>query len=295
MNVNQINSSDYKVPNDLEPKTRLESPRRNIQTSYDFVELSTKQGKKTKGRSLLAIALGSAIAVFGGVLARKKETTDTPNKALEQIEQKFLRLEENIDNVQSTFKDVFLRSDITKEDAINMLRRYKEIEKLRITGSRNEYAQALFDEAKTNYGLANLTSSLSMLDKANPNVQGFTTPLGEVMIYSTTKKDKFLNVIHHELRHLKQRYCAFNLSPEDYVRFNQPKNIKIPLEIFECAMGGKGSKDNIPADILPFAQKSKDGILSYQIATAGLKEHLAQWIEKDAWNTGNKIEDLLRK
>ena len=60
-------------------------------------------------------------------------------------------------------------------------------------------------------------------------------------------------------------------------------------------MGGKGSKDNIPADILPFAQKSKDGILSYQIATAGLKEHLAQWIEKDAWNTGNKIEDLLRK
>ena len=35
--------------------------------------------------------------------------------------------------VQKTFKDVFLREDITEKEALEILNRYKEVEKIRIT------------------------------------------------------------------------------------------------------------------------------------------------------------------
>lgn len=45
-----------------------------------------------------------------------------------------------------------------------MLNRYKENEKIGITGTKEEYARALFDEVKRNYGFENINLRMDYAD-----------------------------------------------------------------------------------------------------------------------------------
>ena len=266
------------------------------QPKTDSVELTKKpMSKQTK--TFLTLG-GIATAVIGTVLAVKGYRSHQISKGLEQIEQKFLKLQENIPEVQKTFKDVFLRGDITEKEALEMLNRYKEVEKIGITGTKEEYIQAMFKEAKNNYGFGHLPSELRIVDSpimGDERVLAFTSPLGDIDVMSTIKHSDIMDTIHHEFRHLKQRQYAFNLSPDDYVRFNQPNNMTIPKEAFEYALGGKADIANIPAQYMEFAEKSSKGILSYCSIENSETGYLAQWVEQDAFKTGQQIAKLLQK
>ncbi len=243
---------------------------------------------------------GIATAVLGTVLAVKGYNSHQITKNLKQIEQRFLKLQENLPEVQKTFKDVFLRGDITEKEALEMLNRYKEIEKLGVTGTKEEYIQAMFREARNNFkiDISPSTISAKIVEEpimGNDRILGFTDPLGWVSIRSNIKHQYIPDVVHHELRHLKQRIYSFNLSPNEYVNFNQPTNMTIPKKTFELHLGGEANILKIPPEHMEFAEKSRDGMIAYKAVNDDEIAHFAQWVENDARKTGQKMSELLRK
>jgi hypothetical protein len=108
---------------------------------------------------------------------------------------------------------------LTEKEAREMLDRYKEIEKIRITGSKEEYARALFNEAKNNYGFADTALEISYYDWSSLGQGGSYTPTHSLVeISSSNDIKRLMNVIHHELRHVKQTYLAINAKPREYVK-----------------------------------------------------------------------------
>lgn len=187
------------------------------QQKTDSVELSKKtMSKQTK--TLLTLG-GIATAVIGTILAVKGYRSHQISKGLEQIEQKFLKLQENMPEVQKTFKDVFLRGDITEKEALEMLNRYKEVEKIGITGTKEEYARALFDEAKRNYGFENINLRMHYDNLRAAHIGGGYAPSFDfVSVCSTNSKERLMNIIHHEFRHVKQIFYAVNAEPDRLVQ-----------------------------------------------------------------------------
>ena len=117
----------------IEPKNKI----CENQPQSDTVVLSDKKPISKQSKTLLALG-GIFTAVLGTVFAVKGYRSHQITKGIEKIEQKFLKLQENMPEVQKTFKEVFLRDDITEKEALEMLNRYKEVEKIRITGTKEE-------------------------------------------------------------------------------------------------------------------------------------------------------------
>ena len=116
----------------------------------------------------------------------------------------------DIKNIQRTFKDVFMREDITIEETKNILHRYKEIEKIK---DKKEYARALFDEAKKNYGLENTDITLEFTKKGE--LFGFCRRDNySVSISPDRPRSGLFDTIHHELKHAKQHAIVYNEYPE---------------------------------------------------------------------------------
>ena len=270
-------------------------PKGNLERSpqTDNVSLS---GKKPMSESKALLTLGGIAAAMIGVAFAAKCRSSQITKALDEIESRFLKLQENLPQVQKTFKEVFLRDDITEKEALEILNRYKEVEKIGVTGTKEEYMQAMFREAKNNYGLSSLPSELNIVDKpirGDERILGNTNPVGEVYIRSTIEHGSIADTIHHELRHLKQRLFAFNLAPDEYVMHNQPRNMNIPKEVFEYAFGGEASVANIPPKYFDFAKKSCKAVISYCSVNKNEAGYLAQWVEQDAYNAGRQMAKLL--
>lgn len=262
--------------------------RHSLERSPNADKISLSKNTKT----LIALT-GIATGILGIILGSNKTYTNQKTKELEKIEHKFLKLQNKLSEVQKTFQKVFLR-DITQEETIKMLERYKDIEKIAVTGTKEEYMLAMFNEAKKNYQLEELPSELKIVNKpimGDEKILGFTNPLGDITIKSTIEHRKIIDTIHHELRHLKQRQYAFNLSPEEYVKYNQPKNGTIPQEVFEYALG-KVDISNVSIEYLEFAQNSQKGVLSYRSVKDNTNDYFTQWIEQDAYNAGQEIAKL---
>ena len=154
-------NSNVSIPAQTATGTLERSPQ------ADNVQVSNKKHISKQTKTILTLG-GIATAIIGTVLAVKGYRSHQITKSLEQIEQKFLKLQENMPEVQKTFKDVFLREDITEKEALEILNRYKEVEKIRITGTKEEYARALFDEAKRNYGFENSNLKIFYTDLIQP-------------------------------------------------------------------------------------------------------------------------------
>lgn len=184
----------------------------------DTVTFSDKKTLSKQNKILLALG-GVITTILGSVLAVKGYRSHQINKNLEKIEQKFLKLQENIPEVQNTFRNVFLREDITEKETLEMLNRYKEVEKIRITGTKKEYARVLFDEAKRNYGFNNSNLKLFYANFSALGIGGSYCPgFANVDISSANSKERLMNIIHHELRHVKQTFYAINAEPDRYVQ-----------------------------------------------------------------------------
>ena len=183
-------------------------------TTDTLVKLTQNKTKKTL-LTLGAIVL-AGIGIFAAIKAGKAHQQ---KKAIQEIEKKFADLQNDMPKVQKTFKEVFLREDLTEKEALEMLNRYKDVEKIRITGSKEEYAKAIFNEAKNNYGFANTALEISYKDFSSVGQAGSYTPThSEVIISSHSHVNRLMNTIHHELRHVKQSYLAINAKPKQYVK-----------------------------------------------------------------------------
>ena len=108
------------------------------QPQTDTVILSDKKTLSKQNKILLALG-GIATTVLGAVLAVKGYRSHQITKGIEKIEQKFLKIQENMPEVQKTFKEVFLRDDITEKEALEMLNRYKEVEKISVALVKIQY------------------------------------------------------------------------------------------------------------------------------------------------------------
>ena len=225
----------------------------------------------------------------------EKVTEHNQKKEIKELNKTCERLIDNLKETQKTFQDVFMRKDITEHETLEIIKRYHDIEILGITGTKEDYINALFDEAKRNYGFENLPNDLKIVNGAigdNQKTLGATNPLGDITIRGDLTRKLTFNTIHHELRHVKQNQYAFNYDPEEYVRLSQPRNMEIPLEVFEVAYGCKPDISNIEPEYLEFAKKSMDSKATYCSANNSENEYLSQWCEEDAYSAGNKMEAL---
>ena len=279
----------------IEPKNKI----CENQPQSDTVVLSDKKPISKQSKTLLALG-GIFTAVLGTVFAVKGYRSHQITKGIEKIEQKFLKLQENMPEVQKTFKEVFLRDDITEKEALEMLNRYKEVEKIRITGTKEEYARAIFNEAKRNYGFENSNLEICYEDFSSLNKDGSYTPgFPEVDISSAALKERLMNVIHHELRHVKQTFYAVNAEPDRYVQAMKEANkgieyciptVEQMLEPFNMT---KPDKSIVPNKYKSFVEDVIQGTKErkYDGGETG-KEYINNIKEVDARFAGESIAKL---
>lgn len=135
-------------------------------------------------------------------------------RKIQAIEKKYLELQADMPRVMKTFKDVFLREDLTEKEALEILNRYREIEILGITGKKKEYIKALFQEAKQNYGFKDSPIQLIMKVPQRKKLRGTCHGLNHrIMINPKYDNSDIFNTMHHEFRHAKQQELAYNIDP----------------------------------------------------------------------------------
>ncbi len=176
----------------------------------DLFESTNVKPKKMSKLAKWGIALGSLAVVIGG--------------AVIGIRANYAKI------AQKTFKDVFMRDDITKKEALEIIKRYKEIEKIQ---DKEKYVKALFEEVKRNYGLGKTDIKLTMLEN---NLQGKSVATSDVsnrtinMPLSLERKTIF-ETMHHEFRHAKQNDLMYSLSPIEVMRkaYGEPSEEAVKL------------------------------------------------------------------
>ena len=111
-------------------------------------------------------------------------------------------------------KSVFVRPDLALEDSVDIVKKYKNAEKLE---KKYDYARAVFASALENYGFA--PDSKIKLTLSTRCFGGFWDDLtGNVMLsYSLNRKGMF-DCIHHELRHAFQSFVALSDKPVEFVQ-----------------------------------------------------------------------------
>lgn len=279
-----------------EPKNKLLEK----QPQTDTVILSDKKTLSKQNKILLALG-GIATTVLGAVLAVKGYRSHQITKGIEKIEQKFLKIQENMPEVQKTFKEVFLRDDITEKEALEMLNRYKEVEKIRITGTKEEYARALFEEAKRNYGFENSNLKIFYEDLSSINRGGSYCPgFSKVEISSANSIERFMNVIHHELRHVKQTFYTVNAEPDRYVQAMKDakkgtlfeKYIPTVEDMLKPFNMTKPDKTKVPSKYKSFVEDMIQGAKEHTYSVETDEEYFNNINEVDARFAGESIAKL---
>lgn len=274
----------------------------------DTVTFSDKKTISKQTKALLALG-GIATTVLGTVLAFKGYRSHQITKGIEKIEQKFLKLQENMPEVQKTFKEVFLRDDITEKEALEMLNRYKEVEKISVTGSKKEYIRAVYEEAKRNFGFANAKFELrfgkGQVSKNGKTMGGAANSCKFIMIDPSEKIEKIMGLVHHEMRHMKQNFYAVNYDPQRY-KNALVRNVDVDItseesevvlndtldEIKEIFNLKTFSKTNIPKERINFAKQSLEGCETYVDVHIDDKAYFKNIKEVDAYHIGELIDKL---
>lgn len=268
----------------------------------DTVSLSNKQPMSKQKKAMVTLG-GIATAVLGTVLAVKGYRSYKISKGLKQIEQKFLKLQENIPEVQKTFKEVFLRNDITEKEALEILNRYKEVEKIAVTGTKEEYIQSLFNETRQHFGLGKeLKLEIVNLPKATEGGGNFSLT-DTIMLNKNWSKENLKNAVFHELRHAKQDYLAINCDINKFFESNgvtdaAEKTHIIPFLQRKCGLMNF-SKANVPSEYLNYVENCYKGYSDYTAirfmpkSADKYKLYRNNFLEQDAWNNANKVTKLL--
>ena len=163
-------------------------------TGNDTVTLSKKRELTKKQKTWLKIGAITTAVVAAGLAIREG----------------FIR------NAQKVFKEAFLRDDISRKETIEILKKYRNIEKIK---DKNEYIKAMYEEGKKNLGLKDLKLNFSIENFVKKGVQGeYSTGGASIKISKNIVRNRVVNTVHHELRHAKQANMMMNYSPLESVR-----------------------------------------------------------------------------
>lgn len=236
-----------------------------------------------------------------------------------------------INKAQKTFKDVFMRDNITKDETIKILKRYKEIEKIK---DKEKYAKAVFEEAKKNFGFENKPIDFVIKDLKDSKARGGCCPYNSFIETDLSKGDRstLLEHIHHEFRHAKQHEIFYNQYPDfaeerflkkflasdefiekgsdemfDLARrmvkdgktneeiLNELK-VKYKVEIQELIKKyiGETSPNNVPEKYKDFAKKCYENSQNYISIDKDETKYFNQYVEKDARDAASKIAKLIK-
>lgn len=223
IDVNKIQLTNANLINNSTQKAVFRGTTKPV--PCDSVEISSKK-KSISNTAKWGIGLAAIATIIGGIFLYKHFSKNTIKEAftsVEQIDKKFANLEKNLPDVQKKFKDVFLRNDLTEEQTREILRGYKEVEKLGLTASKEEYIKAVFEQAKKNYQIYNPSMTIKIDNNiifegacgacAHENGAVFITKRGLQESHS-----RLFEIIHHELRHAKQNECLYNCIPDGSIK-----------------------------------------------------------------------------
>ncbi|MBR1460006.1 hypothetical protein IJ596_00025 [bacterium] len=160
-------------------------------------KLSSTGIEPQKTNTLAGVGL-LALGVIGGLLFSRGKTAQSA-----------------VQRAQKVFRNVFMRDNISLEETTQMIKRYKEIEQI---PDKQEYIQALFNEAKKNYGFEKGSLHCKFINDSSKIGGKHYDSRDYIEINLAHSRDKMLEYIHHELKHAKQCYCAFNYDAEAAVK-----------------------------------------------------------------------------
>ena len=112
------------------------------------------------------------------------------------------------------FRKIFMREDMTKKEAHEIFIRYSDLNKIK---DDNEYAKAVFEEAKKNYGLekSRIKFEIGDTNKSDKYNVGYFDPINNsIKIKPGLSRKDIVDYIHHELRHALQHRYAVSVSDE---------------------------------------------------------------------------------
>ena len=275
-------------------------------TTDTLVKPTQNKTKKTL-LTIGAIVL-AGVGIFTAIKAGKAHQQ---KKAIQEIEKKFADLQNDMPRVQKTFKEVFLREDLTEKEALEMLNRYKEVEKLGITGKKEDYIKAVFKEAKRNFGFEEAKfpliieqNSRSIMVKGGANIYN-----KHVEISPQQAIKEIQNKVHHEMRHIKQHFLAANYDEKTFRQSLMNHNSSLTegltekelkevlddtiLEMKNIHGVTSFSINNIPKNQLDYARKCSEAFSKpYIDGTKDFAKYEAQWQEVDARFAGESIAKL---
>jgi len=305
----------------------------NVQNNmYNFVQTSNSQNpanistnesakptvtdKKGKIKKALGITSAAGAALLAAVYGGKKIQV------------------RNIKNIQKAFSEVFMRDDITLEHTREMLKRYKEIEKIK---DCKEYVKALFEEVKKNFGMEKSNIELILEDLEHQKARGFCSCDNSYIKISTKcNRANILNTMHHEFRHAKQHELVVIEHPECAAAFvasvhskeidklvdafidtaKETKNgiivegkeytqkeferlimKKVRLPFVENCIEkyfGYISSKTVPEKYKEFVEKCKEGCLNYVDGIKDFKKYWTNYTEIDARHIGRTMNKYIK-
>lgn len=258
----------------------------------DTVEIKEKEEKREKAIKIFILGwiIKAAVTVVGLKLYRNNY----------------------VNRAQKTFQEVFMRDNITKEETIEMLKRYKEIKKIK---NKDEYMQKLFEEVKKNYGFKDGCLELKTFTNAErKDSGGFVQKLSHFVNINKEQNNRHIfNSMHHEMKHKQQEYFMLNYSGDlkTYLKNVSQANLKdnsMSPEFIKAILRDrtkwleqfnlkKLDKNNVPEKYREYVEKLLKDVKTYEeaVRTDGKwnKGYYENFLEVDAREAESKIAKLL--
>jgi hypothetical protein len=143
--------------------------------------------------------------------------------------------------------------------------------------------------------------------KNGKTMGGAANVCDRVEIDPSTKIARLQNVIHHEMRHMRQHYLAVNYDPQAYINAVcnrvlknhqlSKKELNVVLEdslnrIKESFNLRNFSEDNVPVELREYAQKCIDASRNYVNGHENYDKYWNSFVEVDARHAGSEIDKL---
>ncbi len=258
-------------------------------TKHEIIPTAAKKAETLPSKNTASVAGGTlfgGIGLIASLFCRKK----IPSK-----------------NLQKTFEQYFGR-EVSLGEAKIITERYKSIQKIT---NPEEYARAIFQEAKSNFGFANSKIELATMPEIlvktgaiGSSVDAFT----RLCLKKGHTRDKIFEVIHHEFRHFRQQYIMFNYSPQIYMQAlnnrievmsggkvkNCWKDVEKFKEFISGNIGEPCSIENIRQADIPFARECIAAKTNYLDNTENFEKYYKNFLESDARRTGDGMLTLLK-
>ena len=214
-----------------------------------------------------------------------------------------------IKKAQKVFKEAFLRDDINRKETIKILKRYKDIGKIK---DKNEYIRAVYEEGKKNFGLNDLKLNFSIEEFADKAVNGqYETGVASVKINKNIRNSRIINTVHHELRHVKQANLMINYSPLEYARavlkskgkpfeayLNDLNFLRAMNDKYYRTHGVTRNPNSVPKSLEDYVKKlikaQEVYVEGYLVNGKPNKEYYNNFKEVDARKCGDSLEKILK-